>query len=181
MAKNKTLADAQKRFAKIKASTPAKGKAGPPETGKCDAEVTSALFGKDNFKNVAFNFEFKVLTGPNQGRTLNRSVPLEYNPPEGHEYSEKQLKDMSEKKIADAFKFMDAFGIQTLDRDEVEALEGATVAVTLWKHPEADAKRWPTIYANKLLKAADGIEEPTEQVKEAVAAEADDEYEYEEE
>lgn len=152
MSKNKVLAAAAAKFAQIKKDAPKKEKLGVPEVGDYQVEVTKADFGQDNFSNVAFNFEFKVLSeGPNKGRTLKKSLPLEYNPKEGHTMTTDEVEEVAEKKLVQAGKFLDSLGVHEFDRDLVEALEGSVIEINLWKHKEWDATKWPTIYARKMI------------------------------
>lgn len=161
----------------------------PPKVGKVQAEIVSALYGKDHFKNRSFNFEFKLLTGPDTGRDLTKEVSLEYKKSgeddktvwvgstettEG-ELTDKQVKEKNEDALEKAYKFLSNFGVETLDRDAVEGLEGSIVEINLWKHSSAPDTRYPTIYASKMITPAG--EEAGEDKPEGASNDDDDEYE----
>tara|TARA_R110002126_G_scaffold5248_3_gene27704 strand:+ start:347 stop:904 length:558 start_codon:yes stop_codon:yes gene_type:complete len=181
MAKHKQLLAAQKGLAawkKTKGADDKKPKATAYQEGKCQVELTEVLFGKDKWGNTAFNFEGKILNGPDVGRTLQHSLPLEATSSDGSKTPE-QLKEWTGWALEALYKNLSAIGLDTVDRDEVENISGAIIEIAFWrgKGEKWPATRWPKVFFQKLVTPPPG--EEAEEV--ATPADAsDDEYDYEE-
>jgi len=154
MAKSKQLENAANIFKELKAKKENKPKATVPEVGKAQLEVVDCFLGKDNFDNKAFEFELKVVGGANEGRSFTKHIGLECKePPEG--YSANDILGWGLAELA-------KLGLESIERDEVESLNGAIINGSFHRKKGALATKWPRIYFNSLETPA-----PTEEVAEA--------------
>lgn len=163
--KSKKLTENAELFKKINAQKAKSDKARrePLVLGKCQVLVTYVRFGKDKFKNDSYEWEFKILSGPNEGRTAYKSMSLARVDKEGDKDETKRLTYAAmDRAVTDLYKI----GINELDRDAIESMDGAVLEVELWRHKEAPETGYTQTYFKSLISLPEEEEEEEEEVVE---------------